>query len=603
MFDFGGPSGLAFSQIPDESRGLIIGGNQMKYTRIVALLSALVLILAACGGGDDDDSSDTTEGATETTEAPTETTEGSTDTTEDMGDMDFEGLALDAGGCDYGGTIQSITAVDANTVDFQLCKSDPAFLAKLAFSVFGIQPAEHLEETGGAPLDNPIGTGPYAVSEWVRGDSVNYTAHADYYGQVPAQEQLVLKWATEGAQRLLELQSGNADLITFPSQDDWETIEGDDALTLLPKDESNILYVGFTNTFAPFDNADVRKAVAMGIDRQRIVDNFYPAGSEVASHFTPCSILGGCEGDSWYDFDAEAAKTMLADAGYPDGFDTTIYYRDVFRGYLPEPGLVAVEIQTQLAENLGINADVVVMESGQFIDESTSGLLDGIHLLGWTGDYPHPTNFLDFHFNADNPQFGDAHPEIYEPLKEAAGIADEDAVLALYEEANNAIKELVPMVPIVHSKAAFAVGADLGGAYAPPWGQVMGNLLDNGGDTLVIVQNAEPISLYCSDESDGESLRACAQSVEGLYSYGTDGSVQPQLATECVPNEDVSQWTCSLRDDAVFHNGDVMDANDVVASFSAGLDASNPLHVGNTGSFDYYAYLWGGLINAPEDEG
>jgi ABC-type transport system substrate-binding protein len=178
----------------------------------------------------------------------------------------------------------------------------------------------------------------------------------------------------------------------------------------------------------------------MGIDRQRVVDYFYPEGSEVASHFTPCSIPNGCAGEAWYDFDPEAARALLAEAGYPDGFETAIYYRDVFRTYLPEPSLVAVEVQTQLKENLGIEAEVVVMESGEFIDESTNGRLDGFYLLGWGADYPHPTNFLDFHFGASNPQFGDPPSAIYEPLEAASRIGDAGEAEALYAEANNAIR-------------------------------------------------------------------------------------------------------------------------------------------------------------------
>jgi len=109
-----------------------------------------------------------------------------------------------------------------------------------------------------------------------------------------------------------------------------------------------------TNTFKPFDDVRVRKAIAMGIDRSRIVDNYFPLGSEVASHFTPCSISNGCTGESWYDFDSAAAKALLAEAGFPNGFKSKIFYRDVFRGYLPEPGIVAVEFQSQLKDNLGI---------------------------------------------------------------------------------------------------------------------------------------------------------------------------------------------------------------------------------------------------------
>jgi ABC-type transport system substrate-binding protein len=78
--------------------------------------------------------------------------------------------------------------------------------------------------------------------------------------------------------------------------------------------------------------------------------------------------------------------------------------------------------------------------------------------------------------------------------------------------------------------------------------------------------------------------------------------VEPQLATECVPNDDLSVWTCTLREGVLFHDGSTLDANDVVTSFTAGLDAASPLHVGNSGVFEYYAYLWNGLINPPEPE-
>ena len=96
------------------------------------------------------------------------------------------------------------------------------------------------------------------------------------------------------------------------------------------------------------------------------------------------------------------------------------------------------------------------MESGEFIAESTAGNLDGFYMLGWGADYLHVTNFLDFHFSAANPQFGDVYPEIYEVLEEASTIADEDVTAPMYAEANNAIRELVPMVPIAHGSAADA---------------------------------------------------------------------------------------------------------------------------------------------------
>ena len=567
-----------------------------RKTQWFFLVLALGLVASACAGSTTDTTAAPSETDTTTTTAAAEAT---TTTVTVAPDPDFDGDILDAGGCDYGGRVNTIEAVDEFTVEFTLCGPHPAFLAQIAFGVFGIQPKAHLEATGGAPLDNPVGTGPYSLKEWVRGDSIVYSRNDDYYGAKPTHSTLVLKWATESAGRLIELQSGAADGMTFPGPQDYGTIEDDAGLTLLDKPEPNIFYMGFTDTFEPWGNADVRTAIALGIDRQRIVDTFYPPGSETASHFTPCSVENGCEGDSWYDFDPEAAKQLLADAGFPDGFSTKIYYRDVTRGYLPTPGNVAADIQAQLKANLNIDAEVVVMESADFIQQcSSAGTCDGIHLLGWTGDYPHVTNFLDFHFSEGNPQFGAGHSEIYDPLLEASQLASAAEASPLYELANNAIKELVPMVPIAHGGAAFAAVSSVGGTYAPPWGHVNLNLWDNGKDTLVFVQGNEPISLYCSDESDGESLRACGQIVEALYSYTTTGDVQPQLATSCEPNAELSKWVCTLRQGVLFHDGSSFDANDVIASFAVGLDASNPLHTGNTGAFEYYDYLWNGLINA-----
>ncbi|PKN86798.1 MAG: peptide ABC transporter substrate-binding protein [Chloroflexi bacterium HGW-Chloroflexi-8] len=513
----------------------------------------------------------------------------------------FEGMVQTAPDCDYGGLIKEIAAVDELTVQFTMCVPDPAFPSKAAFSAFAIQPKEWIETAmvSREILEKPVGTGPYYLESWNRGDSIVLKKFADYWGDPAITDTVVFRWSGEGAARLLELQSGTVDGIDNPSPDDFEVIKADPNLKLYDREALNIFYVAMTNTFPPFDNVKVRQAIAMGLDRQRLVDNFYPEGSEVASHFTPCAVPNGCTGDAWYDYDLEAAKALLTEAGFPDGFDTKIYFRDVFRSYLPEPSLVATDIQAQL-KDLGINAEIVVMESGAFIEESSAGRLDGLYLLGWNADYPHITNFLDYHFTASNPQFGNPFPEVYEKLAEAAQIADPAVATPLYVEANNAIKELVPMVPIAHGGSATAFKAEVTGAHASPLGNEYMAVMDPAGrDTLVWMQNAEPISLYCNDETDGESLRPCEQILESLLSYQVGGTVvEPGLATSCDPNDDLTVWTCHLQSGVKFHDGSTLDANDVVQSWVVAWDAANPLHIGNTGAFEYFTYLFGNLLNA-----
>jgi len=586
----------------------------MKKKRLMLIVGLLTLgfLLAACGSSADDP---TEVPAAEPTEVPAEeptavpaeepTAEPVEEPTAEPVEepMAFEPMVITADNCDYGGLFKEIAAVDENTVQFTMCVSDPAFPSKAAFTAYGIQPAEHLEMTGGSPLDNPIGTGPYKLDTWNRGDSVIMSRFEEYWGEPAIADTLVFRWATEGAARLLDLQSGNVDGIDNPTPDDFDTIANDPNLQLKVRPALNIMYIGMNNVFPPFDNELVRQAVAQCIDRDRIVDNFYPAGSEVASHFSPCAIPNACVGDSWYEFNPDAGKALLAEAGFPDGFDTVFNFRDVARSYVAEPAPIIVDIQSQLAENCNINAEIEVMESGAFLAASDAGQLEGLHLLGWGADYPDQTNFLDYHFGAGaTDQFGDKFDDITTALTAAAALGNDAEREPFYVEANNAIKTHVPMVPISHGGSATAYQADVDGAHSSPLGNEYFAVMDPGGrDTFVWMQNAEPISLYCGDETDGESLRACEQIVQALLTYEIGATaVEPALATSCDPNEDLTVWTCHLREGVLFHDGSTLDANDVVVSYGIQWDAANPLHVGNTGQFAYWGALWGGFLNAEE---
>jgi ABC-type transport system substrate-binding protein len=520
----------------------------------------------------------------------------------------FEPLSLSAPDCEYGGLFKSMEAVDELTVRFTMCAPEPGFLSKIAFSAFAIHPSEYLESTGGGGtelLEHPVGTGPYTISEWKRGDELVLTRNENYWGDAALPQTLVFRWSSEAAQRLLELQAGTVDGIDNIGPEDFATVEADPNLQLIARPGFNIFYVGMNNTYPPFDNVLVRQAIAMGIDRQRLVDNFFPIGSEVASHFTPCLVPNGCVGEAWYEFNPEAARDLLAQAGYPDGFETVINYRDVVRAYLPQPGVVAQDIQAQLLENLNITAEIEVMESGAFLDAADSGLLEGLHLLGWNADYPDQTNFLDYHFGAgSSAQFGEQWTDLTDILRTAATLPSDAERMPYYENANNLIREHIPMVPISHGGSALAYKATVTGAHASPLGnEYFGVMSVPDQDTFVWMQNGEPLSLYCADETDGESLRACEQIQESLYTYEVGGlAVEPNLATACTPNEDLTVWTCTLREGVLFHDGSTLDANDVVMSLIVQWDAANPLHIGNTGAFTYFSSLWGGFLNPPPAE-
>ena len=497
--------------------------------------------------------------------------------------------------------VASLEAPDPQTFVLTLCSPDPAIPAKVAFSSLQIAPSEYLSDAEGL-VNAPIGTGPYTLSAWERGSQIVLEANPDYWGDAPLAQTAVFQWNPEGAQRLVQLESGAADGIDNVNTDDFERIEGNPDLLLVPREPLNVFYVGFNVDMEPFNDPVVREAIALGIDRQRLVDNFYPGGSQAASQFLPPGIPGFDESFSDFTYDPEAATAMIAEA-YPDGLDVNLSYREEARGYLPQPTPIATDIQAQLGE-IGINITLDLQESTTLIDNVNNAALP-FYLLGWGADYPDPSNFFDYHFGPSQNQFGAGFPEIHEVIAEAAATTDPEARLEVYRQVNALLQENIPLVPIAYGGSAVAYKAAATGAHASPLSNeslaVMGV---EGQDQFVFVQNGEPGGLYCADETDGESLRVCEQISEALLAYEVGGTASvPALAESYESNEDFTVWTFHLREGVTFHDGSTFEATDVVESYRVQWDLEDPRHVGRGGTFDYWGALFGGFLHpAPPEE-
>jgi ABC-type transport system substrate-binding protein len=438
------------------------------------------------------------------------------------------------------------------------------------------------------------------LKQWDRGSQIVLQANPNYWGAKPAASTVVFQWNAEAAQRLVQLQSGAADGIDNVGPDDFATVQGDSNLQLLNRPALNVFYVGFNVDMKPFDNEKVRQAVGLAIDKQRIVDNFYPKGSTTASQFLPAAIPGYDPNLKDPGYDPAKAKQLLADAGFPNGFDITLSFRDVVRGYLPQPSVVAQDIQNQLAQ-VGIRVTIDNEESTTFVDNATNGKLP-FFMFGWGADYPDATNFLDYHFN--NPglaQFGTPFADIQALLTQASQKVDQAQRDPLYAQAAALLATHAPMIPIANGGSATAYKKAVTNPQASPLtSESMATMSVPGQDQFVFVQNGEPGGLYCADESDGESLRVCEQIGESLLSYKVNGTeVQPGLASSFEASPDLKEWTFHLRD-AKFSDGAPLTANDVVKSYRVMWDAADPLHKGRTGDFTYWPGSFGGFLNPPK---
>ena len=519
-----------------------------------------------------------------------------------------EAAPPDATHAAYAGEFKRIRAKDAHTVIFDLCAPDIAFGAKLATPSLAIQDTAWLQSridpSAGTPriLREVNGTGPYRLDAWTAGSDITLVRNDAYWGSPATPDALVFRWSDDPAHRLDALNASTVDGIEPIAPSDVQSVTDNADLRLVPRPGWNVAYVGFNNRFAPFDNVSVRQAIAMSLDRAKIVSTLFPAGSEVADHFAPCSIPYGCVGPAWYGTDAVAGKDLLTQAGFKKGFHTTIHYPMEPRDYLPDPQGVATEIQTELKATLGIDADLDPQPFDQLLANADGGKLGGIYLLGARTTYPDVTTFLDTHFGASaSAQFGARWSDLAAALDRASSYADPVKRQKSYVTANDAIRRHVPMVPLAHVGSLTAYRADVLGVQASaPGTERFADVTPGDRGQFAWMGQSEPGSLYCADETDVSALGVCAQVSESLMAYNAAaGSVEPSLASACTPVADLTSWTCTLRDNVRFHDGAALDANDVVLSFAVQWDAEHPLHRGRSGTFTAFTDRFGGFLHPP----
>jgi peptide/nickel transport system substrate-binding protein len=466
----------------------------------------------------------------------------------------FEPLSLEnPAGCGGSSRIERVYAWDRYGVDFVLCQADAAFLTKLAMPAFGIASDEQLNATGGSGdlLTAPMGTGPFYVQEWDQGDRVVFGRHDTYWDELARAQTLIFQF-TEAAGRLEALQSGEADGIDEP--DNADAVIHDAALQLIGRPPSSTVILTLNSRLAPLDDARVRQAIALGIDRARIVDVYGGANTAPASHITPCEYESGCGGEP-FEFDPDKGRELLAEAGYPDGLTVSliiaeeVYHADSWHN----------AVRDELSSNLGIEVIVETLPWEELLAGYQAGELPGLSTMAWGPTYPHTAGQLDAVFWAE-PNSTD-FPQIVSALSDAeqASAAEKDE---RFGEVNDLIHELVPVVPLFHVGSTVAYRADVEGAHGSLAGAEEFSWMDPGGrDVLVWMQNDEPSTLYCADAGDWDDLRACSQVMETLVTFDGPGpAIRPGLAHGWDVSEDGLKYTFYLREGVTFHDGTLFDA-------------------------------------------
>jgi peptide/nickel transport system substrate-binding protein len=357
-------------------------------------------------------------------------------------------------------TIDSIEAKDEFTVVYKLKRVEAPFLANMGMDFADIiSPTAFTKDPAGF-VRNPVGTGPFKFSRWVKDDRIILEAFKDYWDKAngPYLDRLIFRVIPENSVRFLELKAGNIHMCEFPNPADIPMASKDPKLQIFSQAGMNIGYLGFNHKKEPWkSNLKLRMAIAHSINRKAIVDKIYQGMGEVAKNCIPPTMWGYNKDVPGYAYDVELAKKLLAEAGYPEGKglpEITVWSMPVPRPYNPEGLKVGVAMIGDLAK-IGISSRIVSYDWGTYLKRQREQPQDmDLWQLGWTGDNGDPDNFLAVLFDgiaspAIRTQW--QHEAYHKLMEEGKQTIDQAKRADIYKKAQQIMFDECPVIPIAHS--------------------------------------------------------------------------------------------------------------------------------------------------------
>jgi peptide/nickel transport system substrate-binding protein len=353
--------------------------------------------------------------------------------------------------------LKKITVVNTHQILFDLNRPDATFLAILAMQAFAIPSPTALLAQGKSFGQNPVGTGPFIFKSWQRNDRIVLVRNEKYFGTKALLDSVLFRSIPENSTRLLELLAGNIHVMDNPNPDDIQTIKArmGKKVEVAQKPGMNLAYLAMNNLKKPFDNLKVRQAIRMAINKDAIIQAVYAGMGEPAKNPLPPTIWGYNDKVSHSTYDPVAAKKLLAEAGFPDGFSSKLFAMPVPRPYMPDGRKVAESIQADLAK-IGIKIEIVSYEWGTYLEKLDQGEHE-MALMGWTADIGDPDNFLYVLLDKDNAKVPASNISFYQSQKvhdlliSAKAERNQEKRAKWYQEAQELIDQDVPMIPLAHS--------------------------------------------------------------------------------------------------------------------------------------------------------
>jgi ABC-type transport system substrate-binding protein len=355
--------------------------------------------------------------------------------------------------------VDTVEAVDENTVKMTLPKPYAPLLANLAIPLAGIISPKALSLGLDELAVNPSGTGAFKLArpeDWVRDSQMVLEANPDYWGGAPKVAQFIFRVIPESSTRLQTLEAGEVDIVWPLSSEDVERARGNPDLVIVEDAGLNVNAIYFNVTKDPFTSKEVRQALNYAVNKEELSEGLYNGNMVPAGGVLPPVVWAYNPDLRSYPYDPEKAKSLLAEAGHDESnpLSFTLMAYTVPRGYNPAGDRLATAIQEYLSE-VGVNVDIQTEEWTQYLQDARADKFVA-HQSGWQGDNGDPDNFLYALLGGPSKGAGNTafyeNPEVDKLLVQATEVADQDERTKLYQQAEQLIVDDAPWIFIGYQK-------------------------------------------------------------------------------------------------------------------------------------------------------
>ncbi len=374
-------------------------------------------------------------------------------------------------------SLKEIVKIDDLTVKFVLNKPDATILATFPMdfaSIVSKEYADQLEAAGTKEQFNvmPVGTGPFTFVDYQQDAVIRYSANQEWWNGKQPIDDLIFAITVDAGVRQQKLVAGECDIIPYPNPADIDGLKANADLTVLQQEGFNIGYLAYNTLVPPFDKAEVRKALNMAINKQAIIEAVFQGVGTAAVAPLPPTSWGFNDALTDDPYDPAAAKAALEAAGVA-GLSMKIWAMPVQRPYNPNARRMAELLQADFAA-VGVTVEIVSMEWGEYLAQSSAKDRDGAVLLGWTGDNADPDNFLGVLLGCGSVGANNRAQWCYQPyedlIQQAKSTFVQEERKPLYDQAQVVFKEQAPWATIAHSIATVPMRKSVTGFAQDPVG-------------------------------------------------------------------------------------------------------------------------------------